>query len=128
MTWLGSFWRMDRAAAGGGNPHFKLNSLSRADSAGNLDIPMARASVLSRALSTYAKQHAVPRLPVPGLDQTLTKYLRTVEPLCDAATLRATERAVAESRPQLHTLQERLVHGAAAQRNWLERDWDNGGP
>ena len=77
-------------------------------------------------MSTYAKQHAVPRLPVPDLDQTLAKYLRTVGPLCDPAVLRSTERAVLDSRPQLAALQARLVQGAAAQRNWLERDWDNG--
>lgn len=46
----------------------------------------------------YAKQPGLPRLPLPSLDDTLARYLRTAEPLTtSAAQLAATRAAVTEA-------------------------------
>ena len=56
-----------------------------------------------RANSTNAKpmfegQATLPHLPVPPLEQTLTRYLRSTLPLQTPESLKVTENAVASAR------------------------------
>lgn len=67
----------------------------------------------------------LPRLPVPPLQQTLQKYLKTVKPLVDEKDYENTENVVKEFGspsgigPKLQTL---LIHRAETTDNWLS-DW-----
>lgn len=87
-----------------------------------------------RANSTNAKpmfegQATLPHLPVPPLEQTLTRYLRSTLPLQTPESLKVTENAVASARngsdaKLMQALQKRLEHRATAEgrENWLS-DW-----
>eukprot|EP00842_Homolaphlyctis_polyrhiza_P005351 jgi/Hompol1/5817/HPOL_002125-RA len=79
----------------------------------------------------YAHQATLPRLPVPSLDETGTRYLRSVRPLVDDAAFARTSAAVADFvRPggTGAVLQQRLLARAQApehaSRSWLI-DWWN---
>ncbi|ETW81552.1 hypothetical protein HETIRDRAFT_156259 [Heterobasidion irregulare TC 32-1] len=73
-------------------------------------------------------QASLPRLPVPPLPSTLSKYLETVRPHLNAAELARTEAAVRAfgSSPQGAELQKRLEARAAepGMKSWLA-DWWN---
>ena len=73
-------------------------------------------------------QASLPRLPVPPLPSTLSKYLETVRPHLTAAELARTEAAVRAfgSSPQGAELQKRLEARAAepGMKSWLA-DWWN---
>lgn len=88
-----------------------------------------------RASSTNAKpmysgQASLPQLPVPPLEQTLPKYLRSTLPLqsskeTEAVTKAAVESALTGKDAQfMKTLQERLIKRATTEgrENWLS-DW-----
>ncbi|KAJ2765562.1 Carnitine O-acetyltransferase mitochondrial, partial [Coemansia nantahalensis] len=77
----------------------------------------------------YAFQAQLPKLPVPTLDETLPKYLRTVEPLLSKEDFART-RAVVEEFGQSaegRVLQNRLEARAAepGRANWLEEWWND---
>jgi carnitine O-acetyltransferase len=91
----------------------------------------ARASraVLTRAESTFSQQSKLPRFPVPKLEDTARRYLKSVEPLLSAEEYKATEKAVGSfvsSSGLGPTLQERLYAlDKAAPYSWLEDIWLN---
>lgn len=76
----------------------------------------------SEAGITFAGQHRLPKLPVPELDSTCEKYLRSLHPLQTAKEHRDTKIAVKEF---LHTdgldLQERLHQYAKGRSNYIEQ-------
>lgn len=47
-------------------------------------------------ISTYEKQSCLPRLPIPPLNETLEKFLSTVEPLLSKSSMQKTREEVAE--------------------------------
>ncbi|WFD31275.1 carnitine O-acetyltransferase [Malassezia sp. CBS 17886] len=89
-----------------------------------------RASSTSSSAPLYSGQASLPHLPVPELEATLTKYLRTTLPLHKTPeSLVVTERAVKDAlqgkdAELMKKLQERLVHRAQAEgrESWLS-DW-----
>jgi carnitine O-acetyltransferase len=97
-------------------------------------------SMILRATTTaggkgplFAGQESLPPLPVPDLEQTLHKYLRTTIPLQSGAGNKATESAVqsALSGPDaalFKKLQERLLERAKdpeSDGNWLAAWWND---
>ncbi|XP_046547612.1 carnitine O-acetyltransferase-like isoform X1 [Haliotis rubra] len=71
----------------------------------------------------FSVQDSLPRLPLPQIDQTLQKYLRTVQPLVNADDYRHTEKLVEAFKkspgPELQALLEKR---ATEKVNWLS-DW-----
>lgn len=73
-------------------------------------------------------QKELPRLPVPTLEETVSKYLRSVEPYLSKEQMEQT-RAKAQDfvKPggSGELLQQRLVEFAQAKDNWLAEFWDD---
>lgn len=85
------------------------------------------AAVIPRFASSTAtpQQQPLPRLPVPPLQQTLEKYLRTVEPLVTTAEFETTKKCVRNFGSPGgigDKLQEILMKKAEKTENWLA-DW-----
>ncbi|PWN47493.1 acyltransferase ChoActase/COT/CPT [Violaceomyces palustris] len=79
----------------------------------------------------YQGQADMPQLPVPPLEQTLNKYLRTTIPHQDAESLKRTQAAVesalsGKDAEIVKTLQKRLEDRATKQgkENWLSEWWN----
>ncbi|KAL5484736.1 hypothetical protein EMCRGX_G021281 [Ephydatia muelleri] len=73
----------------------------------------------------FQHQRALPKLPVPPLQQTLNKYITSVQPLLSAEDLERTKHIVHEfgrSGGIGEVLQQALVQRANTQENWLS-DW-----
>ena len=75
-------------------------------------------------------EDSLPRLPVPTLDETAKRYLKSVHPLLSATEYKQTEKAVQEFvKPGAfgHTLQKRLEERREdpKHRNWLSEWWNN---
>ena len=78
----------------------------------------------------YSAQASLPHLPVPDLEQTLSKYLRSTLPLHKSKeSLAVTENAVKDAiagkdEKLMRQLQDRLIHRATAEgrESWLY-DW-----
>lgn len=76
----------------------------------------------------FKYQSQLPKLPVPTLQETCKKYLRTVEPFLSEAQLKSTTAIVEEfARPggQGEALQLRLEEFAQGKDNWLAEYWDD---
>lgn len=76
----------------------------------------------------FKYQSQLPRLPVPSLAQTCSKYLRSVEPFLSPAQLKSTTAIVEEfsrSGGKGEILQKRLEKFANGKDNWLADFWDN---
>ncbi len=84
---------------------------------------------LKKPVKTFENQIALPRLPVPGLEETGSRLVEWVTPLLDEETLEATIRSAKEffsaEGPGM-VLQKALVKDAAKRTtlNWLERFWE----
>ncbi|KAJ2109336.1 hypothetical protein IW146_006417 [Coemansia sp. RSA 922] len=78
-------------------------------------------------LATFANQHRLPRLPVPALEDTVARYLKSVWPLVSASEYAETERAAStfvKSTELGPVLQSRLLKvDAEASHSWLEDIW-----
>jgi hypothetical protein len=57
---------------------------------------MSYTSASASHASTFSYQSKLPKLPVPDLDKTLAKYLRTVQPFLSEAELAETKKIVAD--------------------------------
>ncbi|KAJ2863684.1 hypothetical protein GGI22_001899 [Coemansia erecta] len=81
----------------------------------------------SRALSTFANQDRLPRLPVPELNATAARYLKSLRPLLSSAEYARAERAVSDfvgSDGMGPVLQRRLLEvERKAPHNWMEDIW-----
>lgn len=80
----------------------------------------------------YEGQSAMPHLPVPALEQTLKKYLRSTVPHQTSESLAKTEAAVesalsGEDAKLVQTLQQRLEDRAAKEgrESWLSEWWND---
>ncbi|KAG7193316.1 Carnitine O-acetyltransferase mitochondrial [Scheffersomyces spartinae] len=76
----------------------------------------------------FKYQNQLPKLPVPSLEETAAKYLRSVTPFLSPDQLAATKAKVEEFvRPGGvgSTLQLRLEQHASGQENWLAAWWDD---
>ncbi|KAG0304234.1 hypothetical protein BGZ98_005775 [Dissophora globulifera] len=78
-------------------------------------------------MATLSLQHTLPKLPVPTLQETIQKYLRSIEPLASSQEL---ERNKALAKDFLkpgglgETLQQRLLDvERASPDNWLDDTW-----
>lgn len=72
----------------------------------------------------FAQQESLPKLPVPALDATLQKYLRTVRPLVSDEDFEQTKKYVEEFRRNSGPkLQKFLEERAAKEVNWLSEWW-----
>ncbi|KAJ2608355.1 hypothetical protein H4S08_004481 [Coemansia sp. RSA 1365] len=78
-----------------------------------------------RRVSTFARQAQLPRLPLPALEDTVARYVRSVKPLLNSTQLAHTERAASEFVGGLGPeLQKRLREvDARANGSWLEDIW-----
>ncbi|KAJ2725477.1 Carnitine O-acetyltransferase mitochondrial [Coemansia sp. Benny D115] len=94
-------------------------------------MPVSAADLIKSNVQTPGKlfefQEQLPRLPVPKLEETLPKYLSTVEPLLSKEEFARTKKIVEEfgQSAQGRELQRRLEARAAEQGriNWLEEWW-----
>ncbi|XP_064614131.1 peroxisomal carnitine O-octanoyltransferase-like [Liolophura sinensis] len=75
--------------------------------------------------STFAHQESLPSLPIPPLDQTLSKYLDSIRPHVTNEEYLKTERLVRRFEEGAgRDLHRKLMSRATHQRNWLEKWWD----
>ncbi|TFK39911.1 acyltransferase ChoActase/COT/CPT [Crucibulum laeve] len=78
---------------------------------------------------TFAGQSKLPRLPVPNLEDTVSRLKESLKPIAwsdaeyDTAVKRIDEFAAGKG-PELHS---RLVEKAKGTPHWLEQWWDDGG-
>lgn len=78
-----------------------------------------------RTASTFANQSKLPKLPIPSLNETCSKYLESIKPFLQPSQLELSEKKVQEFQTGLgQTLQKRLLNYAKSQPdNWLEELW-----
>lgn len=76
--------------------------------------------------ATYAGESALPKLPVPTLEETLTRYLASVKPMVPASQFAKTQEAVHQfaASAQAQDLQRRLIERRNETDSWLI-DWWN---
>ncbi|MFH4980992.1 hypothetical protein AB6A40_007701 [Gnathostoma spinigerum] len=76
-------------------------------------------------MSTFSHQKSLPPLPLPDLNVTLDKYLKSVEVFLSVSEFQKTRETVEKFRHSklAHQLQNILVHRAANHRNWLDEWW-----
>ncbi|KAF2764937.1 putative carnitine O-acetyltransferase mitochondrial precursor [Teratosphaeria nubilosa] len=78
----------------------------------------------------FAQQESLPRLPVPPVEQTLTKWLHSTVPHQPSeGAYKATEKAVQSAlngpdAQMVQTLQKRLQDRAASKKSWLSEWWN----
>lgn len=76
----------------------------------------------------FKYQSQLPKLPVPSLEETATKYLKTVEPFLNKEQLAATKQKVEnfiQPGGAGEALQARLNDFASGKDNWLAEFWDD---
>lgn len=70
--------------------------------------------------STFMFDDKLPSLPVPRLDNTVDKYLRSVRPFLDDEQMKHTEQVAEQFKNGIgRALQEKLEQKAAEERNWV---------
>ncbi|CAJ0649699.1 6747_t:CDS:10 [Entrophospora sp. SA101] len=81
----------------------------------------------SKNLKTFTYQDSLPRLPIPSLEETTTKYLRSLRPLISKQELAVVEEQVKDFiKPNGlgNLLQQRLIDiDNIAPDNWLDDTW-----
>lgn len=78
---------------------------------------------------TFASQQSLPKLPIPLLEQTLSKLKESLTPLAHSADeLAASMKKVdAFGESVGKDLHQRLLQHASEKDHWLEQWWDDGG-
>ncbi len=78
-------------------------------------------------INTFSNQHRLPRLPIPSLEGSTTKYLNSLRPLLSPEELARTEQHIKDFiKPGGlgQTLQQRLIDiDRIAPHNWLDDTW-----
>ncbi|NXI63064.1 OCTC octanoyltransferase, partial [Anseranas semipalmata] len=75
---------------------------------------------------TFQYQNSLPSLPVPPLDESLSKYLDSVKPFLNEEEYRRTEDIVKKFENGIgKDLHQKLLERAKTRRNWLEDWWLN---
>merc|ERR1711981_643884 len=86
--------------------------------------PIAHKNGHSKPVITFAAQDRLPKLPIPELESSLTKYVAALNPLQSAKEHRETEAAVKEFlRSDGPKLQEKLKEYAKGRANYIEQFW-----
>ena len=79
----------------------------------------------------YSKQHTLPRLPIPDISDTISKFLPTALPLAKSDEEKATLiKACEEFEGQATELQKRLIErkeGEMKDSSWLQLWWNTMG-
>ena len=81
-----------------------------------------------RQKATFSMDPELPSLPVPPLEQTLSKYINTLEPILFDSEYAQTKRVVADfMKPGGvgEQLQRKLEEKASKSDNWLAEWWDD---
>ncbi|XP_015905270.1 peroxisomal carnitine O-octanoyltransferase isoform X1 [Parasteatoda tepidariorum] len=90
------------------------------------DFPKRDALYTSKTEKTFVNDESLPSLPVPSLNQTLSKYLESVKPFVTEDEFQNTKKLVYEFQTgvgkDLHSL---LAKKADCERNWLEKWWED---
>ncbi|XP_069121980.1 carnitine O-acetyltransferase-like [Argopecten irradians] len=103
-----------------------LRLLSRSTTRGIVRVSQCTPTTMTRPPpgKMFSRQALLPRLPVPALDQTLDKYLKSVRPLLTDEEFNNTKQIVQEFSknpgPKLQTL---LEQRASQEENWLSEWW-----
>lgn len=103
-----------------------LRLLSRSTTRGIVRVSQCTPTAMTRPPpgKMFSRQALLPRLPVPALDQTLDKYLKSVRPLLTDEEFNNTKQIVQEFSknpgPKLQTL---LEQRASQEENWLSEWW-----
>lgn len=84
--------------------------------------PSAATEASANPTPMYRFEATLPKLPVPTLADTASRYLKSTEPFATPATAPAV--AAFLTSPLVQTLQERLLKRAAETESWLS-DWWN---
>ncbi|XP_032090545.1 peroxisomal carnitine O-octanoyltransferase [Thamnophis elegans] len=80
----------------------------------------------SSEINTFHHQSSLPSLPVPPLDESLTKYLDAVKPFLNQEEYQRTRDIVRRFENGIgKELHKKLLERAAVKRNWLEEWWLN---
>ncbi|XP_035174821.1 peroxisomal carnitine O-octanoyltransferase [Oxyura jamaicensis] len=75
---------------------------------------------------TFQYQNSLPSLPVPPLDESLSKYLESVKPFLNEEEYQRTEDIVKKFENGIgKELHQKLLERAKTRRNWLEDWWLN---
>ncbi|OXB67677.1 hypothetical protein ASZ78_015209 [Callipepla squamata] len=75
---------------------------------------------------TFQYQDSLPPLPVPPLDESLSKYLDSVKPFINQEEYQRTEEIVKKFENGIgRELHQKLLERAKTRRNWLEEWWLN---
>ncbi|KAL8298581.1 hypothetical protein RB597_006648 [Gaeumannomyces tritici] len=111
------------------NPRITMASPSRRSNSSSSSLPAGYAEDKSKG-AMLRFQDSLPRLPVPTLEETASRYLRTLKPILSQAELEASTRAVQEFiKPggAGAKLQEKLVarREDPKHRNWLHEWWND---
>lgn len=117
------------------NPHFGLDILLAQSPQVCFDDPVNGQYFSDRIMNahlskkTFGHQHLLPKLPVPGLDETCDRFIEWVRPLLTEQEFHKTKRIVEEFRQPGgvgEKLQNRLIqwYQNADIPNWLEPFWD----
>lgn len=81
---------------------------------------------ISRKEKTFQFDDDLPSLPVPTLENTLRKYLDSVKPHLSYHEYQVTEDIVKRFEQGIgRELHEKLIKKAKAERNWLEKWWED---
>ena len=103
-------------------------------SAATTMLPLRVRSVAATTAATppkgdmFSKEASLPPLPVPPLQQTMEKYLKSLEPISFEGDLADTEKIVADfAKPGGvgELLQSKLIEKSEQCENWLAEWWDN---
>eukprot|EP01138_Halocafeteria_seosinensis_P013724 gb/GECG01014015.1/.p1 GENE.gb/GECG01014015.1/~~gb/GECG01014015.1/.p1 ORF type:complete len:658 (+),score=72.15 gb/GECG01014015.1/:1-1974(+) len=74
---------------------------------------------------TYAAQDSLPSLPVPPLEQTMNKLIRSCQPFLTESELEHTKACAKDFQNGIgQDLQQQLEERAASMRNWVEDWWE----
>lgn len=110
--------------------NFKLSQQVFKNSTKSVIMPVLKKpfSTSSPKGDLFKFQSQLPKLPVPSLEETSAKYLKTVEPFLNQEQLESTKEKVAEfvkAGGAGEILQARLNQFATDKDNWLAEFWDD---
>ncbi|GFU17044.1 peroxisomal carnitine O-octanoyltransferase [Nephila pilipes] len=88
--------------------------------------PARDALYLSSSEKTFANDELLPSLPVPPLNQTISKYLDSVKSHVTEEEFMRTEEIAQNFQNGIgEDLHAKLLQKATSERNWLEKWWEN---
>ncbi|XP_077978654.1 peroxisomal carnitine O-octanoyltransferase-like [Glandiceps talaboti] len=92
-------------------------------------VPVSSSTMMAMSTEekTFLNEDTLPSLPVPPLQETLTKYLESVKPHVNQDEYKKTHHIVKTFGDGIgKKLHEKLLEKAKNERNWIEKWWENG--